>query len=130
MIDYLVNSGWVIIIKDFKKSKKRSDRLTIGLTDYQKEIIYLDKDDGTSRILIHELCHFALGIALDKMAESIPWKDLKKVRGKRRANKELAWEELRTEEFEKYFYCSLSKRQIKILRGFMNEAQKRYKKEG
>lgn len=129
LMDYFINSGWIIIIKDFKNSKKRSKRLIIGLTDYRKEIIYLDIDDGTPRILIHELCHFALGIVLEKMARSIPWKDLKKVRGKHRANREFVWEELRTEEFEKHFYRSLSKRQIIILRGFIDEAQKRYRKD-
>ena len=46
LIDYLVNSGWVIIIRDFKKSEKRSERNLLGQTNYQEEIIYLDKDCG------------------------------------------------------------------------------------
>jgi len=129
LMDYLVNSGWIIVIRDFKKSKERSERDIIGLTDCQEEIIYLDKDDGTPRILVHEICHFALGITLDKMAQNLPWKDLKKVKGKLRTNKQFRWEELRTQEFEKLFYRSLSKRQIKILEGFVDEAHKRYREE-
>lgn len=130
LVDYLVNSGWIVVIKNFKKSKKRSERHNIGWTDYQDEIIYLDKDDGTPRILVHEICHFALGIIFEKMAKNLPWKDLKKVKGKLRADKQFEWEELITNEFEKLFCRSLNKRQIKILQGFIDEARERYRKDG
>ena|SRR3989344_7190561 len=132
LIDYLVNSGWIIVIRDFKKSDKRSERNYLGLTDYQKEIIYLDKDcgihgtRGAPRILVHEICHFALGIILEKMAKNLPWKELKQVKGKLRVNKQFAWEELRVQEFEKNFYHSLNKKQIKLLQGFIDEAWERY----
>ena len=63
------------------------------------------------------------------MSEKLPWKELKKVKGKFRANKEFEWRELRTLEFEKLFYNSLNRRQIKILQGFIDEAQKRYREE-
>lgn len=129
LIDYLVNSGWVVVIKDFKKSEKRSESIFVGLTDYQEEIIYLDKDSGTPRVLVHELCHFALGIVLEKMAKDLSWKDLKKVKGKRRANKEFNWVELRTQEFEKFFYNSLTRRQIKVLQGLVDEARARYEEQ-
>ncbi|MEK7121297.1 MAG: hypothetical protein AAB857_01165 [Patescibacteria group bacterium] len=135
LIDYLVNSGWVIIIRDFKKSEKRSERNLLGQTNYQEEIIYLDKDcgvhgtRGAPRILVHEICHFGLGVVQEKMSEKLPWKELKKVKGKFRANKEFEWRELRTLEFEKLFYNSLNRRQIKILQGFIDEAQKRYREE-
>lgn len=129
LLCYLVNSGWVIIIKDFKKSEKRSERDNLGLTDYNKEIIYLDKDNGTPRILVHELCHFALGIVLEKMSKNLPWKELKKVKGRCRSDKEFEWRELRTQEFERLFYHSLSQRQIKILQGFIDEAGARYEEE-
>lgn len=132
LIDYLVNSGWIIVIRDFKKSKKRSERCYLGLTNYQEQIIYLDKDCGTqgtheaSRILVHEICHFALGVVLEKMAINLPRKRLKSLKEKSRSKKQFRWEELRTQEFEKYFYRSLSKRQIKILQGFVDEARERY----
>lgn len=134
LISYLVNSGWIIVIRDFKKSKKRTEINYLGLTDYQKEIIYLDKDCGkngtrkASRILVHELCHFALGFTLVKMAKKLPWKELKEIKGRCRADKEFVWEELRTQEFEKRFYFSLNRRQIKILQGFIDEAWTRYKR--
>ena len=135
LIDYLVNSGWIIVIKDFKKSEERSERTHLGLTDCQEEIIYLDKECGihgtrkATRILVHELCHFAFGIILEKMAINLPWKRLKKVKGKSRAKKQFRWEELRTQEFEKLFYRSLNKRQIKILQGFVDEAMERFRKD-
>lgn len=129
LLCYLVNSGWIIVIEDFKKSEKRSERDYLGLTNYEKEIIYLDKDGGTPRILVHELCHFALGIVLEKMSASMPWKDLKNVNGRHRADKEFEWRELRTQEFEQFFYNSLTKRQIKILQGFIDEAKERYEKD-
>lgn len=129
LIDYFVNSGWVIVVKDFKKSEKRNMRTFVGLTNYQEEIIYLDKDGGTPRILVHELCHFALGVILEKMAKNLPWEDLKKVKGKHRAGKEFNWAELRTQEFEEFFYNSLNRKQIKILRGFISEARARYEED-
>lgn len=131
LIDYLVNSGWMIVIKDFKKSKKTSERRYLGLTNYQEEIIYLDKECGTQgtrgapRILVHELCHFALGIVLEKMAKNLSPKRLKQIK-KSRSKKQFRWEELRTQEFEKYFYHSLNKNQIRILQGFIDEARERY----
>lgn len=129
LIDYLVNSGWIIVIKDFKKSEKRSERDNLGLTEFEDKIIYLDKDGGTPRVFIHEICHFALGITLEEMAKSLTWKDLKKVKGKCRVDKQFAWEELRAIEFEELFYHSLTKRQVKILQDFIDEAQTRYKED-
>lgn len=129
LMDYFVNSDWIIVIRDFKKSEKRSERIYIGLTDYQEEVIYLDKNSGTPRVLIHEICHFGFGIILEKMAKNLPRKRLKSVQGKSLAQKQFRWEELRTQEFEKHFYHSLSKRQIKILRGFIGEAKERYEKD-
>jgi len=126
LIDYLVNSGWIIVIKDFKRSEKRSEKDYLGLTDYENKIIYLDKDRGTPSVLVHELCHFGLRTVLDEMSERLPWKELKKVKGKRRADKEFEWRELRTLEFEMFFYNSLTKRQIKILQDFIGEARARY----
>ncbi|OGM98270.1 MAG: hypothetical protein A2915_04090 [Candidatus Yanofskybacteria bacterium RIFCSPLOWO2_01_FULL_41_34] len=128
-MEHFVNSGWIIIIKDFKKSEKRSDRLTLGEIDQEDEIIYLDKKRGTPKVLIHELCHFGLGTVLEKMSENLPWKDLKKTKGRCRADKEFKWREDRTLEFEEYFYFSLNKKQIRILWDFIDEARKRYKEE-
>lgn len=134
LIDHLKNSGWVIVIKDFKRSEKIKERKYLGLTDYKNQIIYLDKDKERGRELpktfVHELCHFALGIVFEKMAGNLPWKEIKKVKGKRRADKEFEWEEQRTLEFEKLFYSSLTKMQIKVLWGFIDEARARYKEEG
>src|SRR3989344_639608 len=130
LMEHFVNSGWIIIIKDFKKSEKRSDRLTLGEIDQEDETIYLDKKRGTPKVLIHELCHFGLGAILEKMSEIVPWQDLKKVKGRVRTNKEFEWRELRTLEFEKFFYRSLNKRQIKTLQGFIDEAIERYLEEG
>ncbi|OGN09556.1 MAG: hypothetical protein A3J46_02225 [Candidatus Yanofskybacteria bacterium RIFCSPHIGHO2_02_FULL_41_11] len=125
LIDSLVNSGWKIVVKDFKKFEKRKERKCLGLTDYVNKIIYIDKNRGTPKVLIHEIGHFALGIPLEKMAENLPWKDLKKVKGRHRLDKQFEWDELRTEEFEELFYGSLTKRQIKILQGFIDEARHR-----
>ena len=54
LVDHLVDSGWVIVIVDFKKSEKAGERDYLGLTDYYNEIIFLDKDNGTPRVLVHE----------------------------------------------------------------------------
>lgn len=135
LIDYFVNSGWIIVIRDFKKSEKRSERNILGQTDYKNEIIYLDKDCGTRgargapRILVHEIGHFALGIILEKMALNMSWKDLKRIKGKSLMHKKFRWEELRVIEFEKLFYHSLNETQIRILQDFIDEARARYKEE-
>lgn len=129
LMDYFINSGWIIIIKDFKKPKKRSDRNILGEISEIEKAIYLDKIGGTPSVLVHELCHFGLGATQEKMSEKLPWKELKKVKGKRRLNKEFEWRELNTLEFEKLFYHSLNKRQIRILQGFIDEAQARYRKD-
>ena len=129
LIDFLVNSGWIIIIKDFKKSEKRCERVYIGLTECKHQIIYLDKNKGTPKILVHELCHFGLGSTLEEMSQNLPWQGLKKVKGKYRTDKESEWRERRTMEFEKLFYRSLNRRQIKILQGFIDEARARYEED-
>ena len=126
LIDYLVNSGWIIVIKDFKKSEKRVERDYMGLTDYQAEIFYLDEKRGTTSVLIHELCHFALRVTLEEMSKNLEWKVLKKVKGRHRSDKEFNWRELKTIEFEELFYNSLNMRQIKTLQGFIDEAKERY----
>ena len=123
LIDFLVNSGWVIEIKDFKKSEKRSERLNVGLTDYENEIIYLGKKGGTPKVLVHELCHFGLRTVLEQTSQNLPWKSLKKVKGKRRANKEREWREIRTLGFERIFYNALDQRQIDILQGLIDIAK-------
>ena len=127
LIDYFVNSGWVIVIKDFKNSQKKKDQVLLGETNYEDQTIYLDKDlrRGTPKILVHEICHFALGTVLEGASGKLPWKDLKKIRGRHRADKEFEWRELRTLEFERVFYNSLTARQIKILQDFIDEAHHR-----
>lgn len=127
LIDHLVNSDWVIVIKDFKKSEKRDERKNWGMTDYQKEVIYLDKEKGTSRVLVHELCHFGLRTTLEEMSKSLSWGEIKDVKGRHRADKEFEWRELRTKEFEDFFYPSLTKRQIKVLQRFIDEARERHR---
>ena len=98
------------------------------MTEYVSKTIFLDKKGGTPRIFVHELCHFVLWPVLEKAARKKSWKDLKKLkRGRTRAEKRFAWEELRTKEFEKLFYDSLNKRQVEILQGFIDEARTRYK---
>lgn len=135
LIDYLVNSDWMIVVKDFKRSEKRQERSYLGLTDYQARIIYIDKHCGingvrdSSQILVHELCHFVLGVVLEKTARNLPWKELKNIKGKFRTDKEFEWAELRTREFEKLFYRSLTKKQIGVLQGFVEEAKERHRKE-
>ncbi|MBI2674186.1 MAG: hypothetical protein HYX22_00390 [Candidatus Yanofskybacteria bacterium] len=127
LIDYFTNSDWIIVIKDFKNSENKKERILLGQTNYAGEVIYLDKNKrrGTPRILIHEICHFALVAVLEGASGKLAWKDLEKVRGRRRADKELEWRELRTKDFERLFYRSLTKRQIKILQGFIDEAHHR-----
>lgn len=98
----------------------------MGLTDYKSKTIYLDKGGGTPRVLVHELCHFVLGTVLERAARNLAWKDLKKMKGRTRADKRFEWEELRTQEFEKLFYRSLNKEQIEILRGFINVVREGY----
>jgi len=130
LIDYFLNSDWIIVIKDFKKSGENIEREYLGLTEYNDEIIYLDKDRGTPNILVHELCHFVLKDVFEKMSANLPWKELKKVKGRWRAEKEFEWREDRTLEFEELFYNSLTERQIGILQGLIDEARTRYKNEG
>ena len=83
----------------------------------------LIKKEGTPNVLVHELCHFGLRAVLEKMSQDLPWKILKKVKGKRRANKEFEWRELRTMEFEGIFYNALNQRQIDALQGLIDIAK-------
>ena len=124
LVEFFVNSGWIIVVKDFKKSKK--EKCYLGLTDYKKRTIFLDIDDGTPEILIHELGHLVLGLILDRMARKLPWKDLKNIKGKDKAEKYFNWEEIQIVEYTRLFYHCLSKRQIKILQYFIDDAKDRY----
>ena len=128
LVDILVNSDWIIVVKDFKKSENKSERVYLGLTDYEKRIIYLDKNGGTPTVLLHEIGHSILESLFEIAAENLPQEELKKMKGKNRADKMFRWEELMVLDFEKLFYRSLSKRQIATLQGFVDEARERYKK--
>ncbi len=126
LMEFFVNSGWVLVIKDFKKSKIIKERNYTGLTNYGSKTIYLDIDDGTPRILIHELGHLVLCTVWERAAAKIPWKELKKVRGRGRKKKEFNWEEDKVIEFTDLYYRLLDKHQIKILQGFIDESRVRY----
>ena len=130
MVDAFVNSGWIVKMVDFKNQEIEKYKDKVGLAVFKSKIIYLDTRWGTPRILLHELCHFSFRDFFITAAQDLPWKEMKKVAGRSRADKEYNWDELRTREFEKLFFPCLTRRQIKILREFIDEAKERYKKEG
>ena len=117
MIWILLNNEWTIKIKDFKNSKNKRYNNLFGLTDpYQDKeggIIYLDKQRGTPRILIHELGHIILGDILDNEATQ-------KYKTAKRINR---WAEDQVLVFESSFYSSLSVAQIKVLKNFIERAK-------
>jgi DMSO/TMAO reductase YedYZ molybdopterin-dependent catalytic subunit len=117
LINLLVSDEWELKIVDFKKSKKRDKRNNLGLTDPESRIISLDIDGGTPRILIHELGH---AIFEEPLEDEKHWQNQVNPEGENRSF--FDWEELKTLEFEKYFYNSLSKNQIQVLKDFITEA--------
>jgi len=112
----LVSKRWVVKIVNFEESKNKWERDYWGLTEPNEEgggVIYLDKDKGTPKILIHELCHAVFGDILDDEA-----------RDKNKTKKEIEeWSEYQVLMFEDYFYKCLSARQKKILQTFINKAR-------
>jgi hypothetical protein len=129
MVDAFVNSGWIIKIIDFRNQEVRKYKNKIGLVVFDSKIIYLDVRKGTPQILLHELCHFSFRDFFVAAAQDLSWKEIKKVAGRSREDKEFNWDELRTREFEKLFFPCLNRRQVKILQEFIDEAQERYKKD-
>lgn len=119
----LFQSDWVIEIKNYRKSKKKADRDTLGTADFSKETIYLDVKLGTPKILIHELGHVIFGDMLYDEASSQPKGRLKKDG----VNDFDGWEEMRVIEFEEYFFRMLTKEQIQILQHVIDEAKTRYR---
>ena len=117
MIWILLNGEWTIKIKDFKNSKNKRYNNLFGLTDpYQDKeggIIYLDKQRGIPRILIHELGHIILGNILDNEATQ-------RYQTAKRINR---WAEDQVLVFESSFYSSLSVAQIKVLKNFIERAK-------
>lgn len=115
---WVLRSGeWVVRIKDFKNSKNKKERELLGLTDPYSDkeggTIYLDKESGTSRILIHELCHVVLGDILDNEATS-----------KKKTSKQInKWVEEQALIFEKLFYGCLTSRHKATLKIFIDRAK-------
>ncbi len=117
----LLNSGeWMVKIKDFRKSRSKAERNYFGLTNFDEQIIYLDKRSGTPRILGHELGHVAFVELLESEGE-------KRDRGRRKDT--FPWEERQILCFEEYFYNSLSVKQIAILQYFIDDAHSEYGKD-
>lgn len=105
MIDFLVFGDFEVKISDFKNSADPYKRDLCGLTDYEKRIIFLDAERGTPKILVHELGHVFFDKAIEDPARSA-------IGSKEGA---LGWGEERINEFEDYFYASLTKKQKTIL---------------
>src|SRR3989344_7357346 len=112
MVDAFVNSGWIIKIIDFRNQEVKKYKDKVGLTVFNSKIIYLDVREGAPRILLHELGHFSFRDFFTTAAHDLPWKEIKKVSGRSREDKEYNWDELRTGEFEELFFPCLSRRQI------------------
>jgi len=113
----LVSEKWVVKIRNFKESKNKYEQNYWGLTVPDEEggggVIYLDRNYGTPKILIHELCHAVFGDILDDEA-----------RDRNKTKKEIdEWSEYQTLMFEDYFYECLSARQKKILKTFVDRAK-------
>lgn len=115
MIDFLVFGDFEVKISDFKNSADPYKRDLCGLTDYGRKIIFLDAERGTSKILVHELGHVFFNKAIEVPARSA-------IGSKEGA---LGWGEERINEFEDYFYASLTKKQKTILQNFIDEIKKR-----
>ncbi len=122
----LVSESWVVKIKDFKKSKKKSERKFFGLSEPKDEddstegIIYLDIDHATPRILVHELGHVILGETLYIEA-----------RERNKTEKKInEWAEDQVMIFERYFFECLTKQQKRALKVFVDRAQIEFKHRG
>ncbi len=118
MINFLMRSGWRIKIVDFRGSKLKKERNMIGLTDWNTETIYLDKNKGGPSVLVHELGHVLFQEFLDDEARNMS-------KAERLNQSYDKWCELRVLEWEKYFFQSLAKEHIDVLRSFINEARKK-----
>ena len=116
MICFLAYGDWEVKIYDFKNSKCRRERKTVGLTDFDKETIYLDKTDGGSDVLIHELGHIFFQDLLDNEVRNMPKRLLKPHKNFDR------WVEFRILEWEAAFFKRLSKKQVGILEFFIKNA--------
>ncbi len=117
LIWVLMSGEWVIKIKDFKYSKNKRERKLFGLTvpnpDNDGGMIYLDKQRGKPRILIHELGHVVLGDMIDMEA-----------RDRNKTTKRIdRWTEDQVMIFERLFYSCLSAKQVSVLKIFIDRAK-------
>ena len=118
----ILSGLWVVKIKDFKKSKKKSERCFWGQMvpdekDEEGGTIYLDVDKGTPRVLLHELGHVFFNDVLDTEARDKN-KTVKKIE---------EWGENQILLFERRFFFCLTVQQIRILKSFIDLAQAEYK---
>lgn len=122
MVAVLLNGDWMIIIEDFSKSKKRSERKYVGLTNFNCKTIFLDQKDGDLLILCHELGHVVFQDILIQEGIGSAKIEINKLKGK---NKIIKWTEGRVWEWAKYFRDSLDAGQKEILQMFIDFARKR-----
>jgi len=121
MVNCILYESVVIKIKNFKRSKKKSDRKYIGYNE--DGIIYLDPKRGTPRILVHELFHHLFGSLLDDESRDQPNSKTDQFAGKTRLDRRNNWEETQVLRLEQFFFKALNKKQIKILQGFIDEVK-------
>ena len=116
LIWVLVSERWVVKITNLKESKNKYEQDYLGLMVPNEEeggVIYIDRNGGTPKILIHELCHAVFGDILDDEG-----------RDKNKTKREIyEWSECQVLMFEDYFYACLSAKQKKILKTFIDRAK-------
>ena len=112
----LISRKWVVKRVNFKESENKYVRDFWGLMVPDGEgggVIYLDKNKGTPKVLIHELCHAVFGDILDDEA-----------RDKNKTKKGIEkWSEYQTLMFEDCFYECLSVKQKFLLKTFIDRAK-------
>ncbi len=116
MVEFLIRGEFEVDVVDFEKLPDLRDRELLGLTDYEKNKIFLNiKGGATYEILIHELGHVFFDDMVDDEARELDKKE----------NEKAIWSEDRILEFEDRFCASLTRGQKKAIQDFIDEIKKK-----
>ena len=116
---FLRDSDWRLVVTNFRKSKRKSERRHLGLTEFTKKKISLDKRYAKPRILIHELGHIFFRWVIFDESINLPQSEMRRMRSYHKTRK---YQELRVLEWERAFSESLTKEQLKLLQKIIDDA--------
>lgn len=116
VVEFLIRGDFEVVIVDLEKLFGLKDCKLLGLTDYEKNRIFLDINDGASyEVLIHELGHVFFDDMVDDEARELDATE----------NEKTDWSEDRILEFEDRFCASLTRGQKKTIQDFIDEIKKK-----